>query len=221
MANTKSPAHPKSAGMKRFASRRGRGGGCARGAGAGDLRYARFFQSAPIGIASVDGDGRIGSSNTAFAHMFDYVEGRVDGEEALTPDLADAEWQAWDEDEEDWDEEDYDDDEEVDFATYDKLNAAHAAKKRTKAAQLPAKAVSIEPVATTTTATTTTNGDGDSDGQLWLRALVGEPNGQRVLRAEQQGSAEHPETLGIAVAEQLLKQGAGDILAAVYGDSAQ
>ena len=109
----------------------------------------------------------------------------------------------------------------LDFATYDKLNAAHAAKKRTKAAQLPAKAVSIEPVATTTTATTTTNGDGDSDGQLWLRALVGEPNGQRVLRAEQQGSAEHPETLGIAVAEQLLKQGAGDILAAVYGDSAQ
>ena len=63
--------------------------------------------------------------------------------------------------------------------------------------------------------------DGSSDGQLWLRALVGEPNGQRVLRAEQQGSAEHPETLGIAVAEQLLKQGAGDILAAVYGDSAQ
>ena len=51
-------------------------------AGAGDLRYARFFQSAPIGIASVDGDGRIGSSNTAFAHMFDYGEGRVDGEEA-------------------------------------------------------------------------------------------------------------------------------------------
>ncbi|SHF30109.1 hydroxymethylbilane synthase [Modicisalibacter ilicicola DSM 19980] len=54
---------------------------------------------------------------------------------------------------------------------------------------------------------------------LWLRALVGMPDGSRVLRAEGRGSAGEPETLGIRVAEDLLDQGAGEILAKVYGES--
>lgn len=60
--------------------------------------------------------------------------------------------------------------------------------------------------------------DESQQGQLWLRALVGEPDGSRVLRAELRGSAQDPQALGEAVAEKLLAQGAGDILAAVYGD---
>ncbi|SDM44684.1 hydroxymethylbilane synthase [Franzmannia pantelleriensis] len=59
----------------------------------------------------------------------------------------------------------------------------------------------------------------ENDGQtLWLRALVGNPEGTQVLRAEGRGSASEPETLGIRVAEELLDQGAGEILAQVYGD---
>ena len=44
-----------------------------------DLRSARFFQSAPIAIATVNGDGLIGSSNAAFARMFDANGGERDG----------------------------------------------------------------------------------------------------------------------------------------------
>jgi len=58
----------------------------------------------------------------------------------------------------------------------------------------------------------------DDDGRtLWLRALVGNPEGTRVLRAEGRGSVDEPEALGIRVAEDLLAQGAGEILAEVYG----
>ncbi|MBN8412944.1 hydroxymethylbilane synthase [Halomonas denitrificans] len=58
----------------------------------------------------------------------------------------------------------------------------------------------------------------EDDGRtLWLRALVGTPDGTRVLRAEGRGSVDEPEALGIRVAEQLLEQGASDILAEVYG----
>lgn len=53
---------------------------------------------------------------------------------------------------------------------------------------------------------------------LWLRALVGSPDGARVLRFEARGSSSDPERLGIEVAEALIQQGAGEILAAVYGD---
>ena len=35
-----------------------------------EVRFARFFQSAPIGIATVDDDGRIGATNAAFASIF-------------------------------------------------------------------------------------------------------------------------------------------------------
>ncbi|ERS92119.1 hydroxymethylbilane synthase [Halomonas sp. PBN3] len=58
----------------------------------------------------------------------------------------------------------------------------------------------------------------EDDGQtLWLRALVGTPDGSRVLRAEGRGSMHEPEALGIRVAEELLEMGAGDILDEVYG----
>lgn len=52
--------------------------------------------------------------------------------------------------------------------------------------------------------------------QLWLRGLVGQADGRLMLRAEQRASTEQAEQLGIAVAEDLLAQGAGDILAAIY-----
>lgn len=58
----------------------------------------------------------------------------------------------------------------------------------------------------------------DND-QLYLRGLVGEPQGTRLLRAEAYGPAQAPEALGVQVAEALLMQGAGEILAAVYSDS--
>ena len=53
---------------------------------------------------------------------------------------------------------------------------------------------------------------------LWLRGLVGSPDGLAILRAEAEGPAAEAEQLGVAVADNLLAQGAGDILAAVYGD---
>jgi hydroxymethylbilane synthase len=55
--------------------------------------------------------------------------------------------------------------------------------------------------------------------ELWLRGLVGDPAGDQVLRAEARGPLTEPETLGIAVAEDLLRQGAGAILARVYQDA--
>ena len=57
----------------------------------------------------------------------------------------------------------------------------------------------------------------DDGRQLWLRGLVGEPDGSRVLRAEGRAPVADAEALGIRVAEELLAGGAGDILAAVYG----
>jgi hydroxymethylbilane synthase len=56
------------------------------------------------------------------------------------------------------------------------------------------------------------------NGNIWLRGLVGRPDGSLTLRAEVRGKAEDAEALGIKLAEELLSQGADDILAAVYGD---
>lgn len=56
--------------------------------------------------------------------------------------------------------------------------------------------------------------------RLALRGLVGEPDGSAILRAHGSGSADAPEALGIAVAEDLLRQGAAAILARVYADHA-
>ncbi len=54
--------------------------------------------------------------------------------------------------------------------------------------------------------------------RLWLRGLVGRPDGSEILRAEGEAPDTDAERLGIEVAEALLAQGAGEILAEVYGD---
>lgn len=55
--------------------------------------------------------------------------------------------------------------------------------------------------------------------QLWLRGLVGQPDGTLLLRAEGRAPAEQAEILGVQVAEALLAQGAEQILKAVYGEA--
>ncbi|CUS47888.1 MAG: hydroxymethylbilane synthase HemC [Idiomarinaceae bacterium HL-53] len=52
--------------------------------------------------------------------------------------------------------------------------------------------------------------------ELWLRGLVGNPNGAEIVRAELRGSVQDAEQIGVEVANALLAQGAGDILDAVY-----
>ena len=59
---------------------------------------------------------------------------------------------------------------------------------------------------------------GDS---VYLRGLVGDPDGQQVLRDEIEGPANDAEALGTELAERLLKKGAGDILSAVYDSDAE
>jgi len=55
--------------------------------------------------------------------------------------------------------------------------------------------------------------------QLWLRGLVGQPDGTQLLRAEGRAPAEQAEALGVQVAEALLAQGAAQILKTVYGEA--
>ena len=59
--------------------------------------------------------------------------------------------------------------------------------------------------------------DPDDSKQLWLRGLVGSPDGSRILQAEARGPRKDSQVLGINVAEQLLAQGAAAILREVYG----
>lgn len=54
--------------------------------------------------------------------------------------------------------------------------------------------------------------------QLWLRGLVGQPDGTLMLRAEARAHRTEAEALGVQVAEALLEQGAGEILAQIYAD---
>ena len=56
-----------------------------------------------------------------------------------------------------------------------------------------------------------------ADNTLWLRGLVGRPDGSEILRAEGRGAFEQAEAIGVAVAEDLIGQGAAAILAEVYG----
>jgi len=55
------------------------------------------------------------------------------------------------------------------------------------------------------------------NGTLRLRGFVATPDGSRLLRAEMSTAAGDPEALGDAVAQNLLRQGAGEILAALNG----
>jgi hydroxymethylbilane synthase len=50
-----------------------------------------------------------------------------------------------------------------------------------------------------------------------MRGFVATPDGSRLLRAEHVGEIAQPEALGDLVAQDLLKQGAGEILAALNG----
>ncbi|MFH2134217.1 MAG: hydroxymethylbilane synthase [Pseudomonadota bacterium] len=51
--------------------------------------------------------------------------------------------------------------------------------------------------------------------KLRMRGFVATPDGSRMLRAEQIGDIAQPEALGKLIAQELLKQGAGEILAAL------
>ena len=53
--------------------------------------------------------------------------------------------------------------------------------------------------------------------ELYLRGMVGEPDGSRLLRAEIRGPATQAEELGAKLAQQLLARGAKAILDKVYG----
>jgi hydroxymethylbilane synthase len=53
--------------------------------------------------------------------------------------------------------------------------------------------------------------------QIWLRGLVGEPDGSLILRGEIRGPASEAEALGTQLADELLSRGADRILAALYG----
>lgn len=55
--------------------------------------------------------------------------------------------------------------------------------------------------------------DGDS---LWLRALVGAPDGSQMVRGERRGPAAEAERMGVELAEELLARGAREILREVY-----
>ena len=53
------------------------------------------------------------------------------------------------------------------------------------------------------------------DGELRVRARVGAVDGSRILEVETQGSPEGAAEMGLALAEQLLADGAGELLAQV------
>ena len=55
-----------------------------------------------------------------------------------------------------------------------------------------------------------------NDGEIYLRGLVGEPDGSRILRAEASGKVEDAVSIGRALAEDLLSQGADQILSRLH-----
>ncbi len=50
------------------------------------------------------------------------------------------------------------------------------------------------------------------NNQMRLRGLIGFPDGSKIFRSEKQGSQDDAEALGVAVAEDLLLQGGGEVL---------
>ncbi|HFD4267053.1 TPA: hydroxymethylbilane synthase [Vibrio parahaemolyticus] len=54
--------------------------------------------------------------------------------------------------------------------------------------------------------------------EIWLRALVGEPDGSEIVRGEVRGHRKDGEALGIQLANELLDNGARDILTKLYAD---
>ncbi|NWB91169.1 hydroxymethylbilane synthase [Pseudomonas agarici] len=57
--------------------------------------------------------------------------------------------------------------------------------------------------------------------QIWLRGLVGQPNGGLLLSAQARAPQADAQALGVRVAEDLLGQGADVILKAVYGEAGE
>ena len=53
-------------------------------------------------------------------------------------------------------------------------------------------------------------------GQLYLRALVGDVDGSQIIRAEGKSAVKNADVLGVQIAEQLLAQGADKILQSIY-----
>jgi hydroxymethylbilane synthase len=58
------------------------------------------------------------------------------------------------------------------------------------------------------------------DNELWLRALVGAPDGSIMVRGERRGKPEDAVAMGVSLAEELLNNGAREILADVYDGDA-
>lgn len=58
------------------------------------------------------------------------------------------------------------------------------------------------------------------NGELWLRALVGSPDGSFMVRGERRGAPADAEKMGVSLAEELLNNGAREVLAAVYDGDA-
>ncbi|MGY5959035.1 hydroxymethylbilane synthase [Kosakonia sp. BK9b] len=58
------------------------------------------------------------------------------------------------------------------------------------------------------------------EGEIWLRALVGAPDGSRMVRGERRGNPADAEQLGVSLAEELLNNGARAILTDVYNGEA-
>jgi hydroxymethylbilane synthase len=54
------------------------------------------------------------------------------------------------------------------------------------------------------------------DNQLFMRGLVGSPDGSVLYRSEHKAASDEAETLGRLIAEDLLAQGAGKILQALF-----
>ncbi|HXK57882.1 MAG TPA: hydroxymethylbilane synthase, partial [Gammaproteobacteria bacterium] len=54
--------------------------------------------------------------------------------------------------------------------------------------------------------------------KIYLRGLVGEPDGSRIIRSERSAPAAEAEALGISLAEDLLGQGADKVLMHLYQD---
>jgi len=54
---------------------------------------------------------------------------------------------------------------------------------------------------------------------IWLRGLVASEDGTVVYTAEGRAPRQEAEALGVRIAEDLLSQGAGDILQAIYARS--
>lgn len=58
------------------------------------------------------------------------------------------------------------------------------------------------------------------DGELWLRALVGAPDGSQIVRGERRGHPDQAQAMGIALADELLASGAREILSALMNEDA-